>query len=400
MRRVKEKILLVFIFVFLENVCSEPITLGNVDCAPYVDYVASDPGLYRFWPMYVEIHRCQGKHFSPNPKNMKCMPTKTGIEKLKYRVTSYQTGNPIDLTIDNHTACSQQCVVSQANCTPYEHFKAGECGCTCNITKASEGQALCKPPFSWQQNGCNCVCPKPADTNCGEKRQFNTDLCQCTCSARVYNRCARKKRVVDERTCLCVEPTVVIAKARSDCEGGVNGAMLAVVIIVEAVMIVFCYYFFYVYCYKYNYLGRKNKQHVSSGFYHNGDIPTDRAAVSNGNYHLQYDDSSERDKMVDKEWIRNEEEEGKRPRHYGMSDKEVIALEEDNASGDYLSYYSDEEKSRFAPKSNGGGDYFYNDIMEVDGPPSSLDNHNLNLPPEYSDAVSDLSETEGSVTQV
>lgn len=374
---------------------STPVHLPNVDCAPYIDHVPTDPGKYRYEPYYVKLHRCHGKHpVVQNPKNEKCVPTSNGVQNVTIYAVN-QLGKVTQINVVNHTACNQECVISQNDCSPFEYFKKSVCGCSCNYTSVT-GPKKCELPLVWQQPSCNCVCPKNADSQvCGRRKEFNKDECGCTCKAKFYARCAKRKQVVDEDTCYCIEPSVIVGKSKSGCDGGVNGAMLAVVIIVEAFVIVFCYYFFYVYCYRHNYLERKNNKNVSSGYYHNGDIPND---TGHGNYGSAYDERNsytESAQLTDKELIKQEERE--RGRLNGLSDKDRIRLEEEN---EYAGYYPVEEKSPLAPKHPPNGELYY-DIMEVDGPPSSLDNHNLNIPPDYSDAVSDFSEDGyGSVTQV
>ena len=382
--------------VLISTMHAEITVLENVDCAPYEDHVATDPKNYNFDPYYVKIHRCHGKHYAQNPKNVKCVPKPNGVVKVTYHAMNQQ--GQIELrTLDNHTACSQECVISQKDCTPYETFRPSTCGCSCDNYTSTTGKQNCEAPFVWQQSSCNCICPLKAETTTCERRKvFSNEECGCVCKAKFYARCAKRQQVVDENECTCVDPAVIVGKSQSGCDGGVNGAMLAVVIIVEAFVIVFCYYFFYVYCYKHNYLRRKNK---SDGFYHNGDVPTDVTPHTNGSTYS----ANEGSRPTDKELIRQEERE--RARHNGLSDKDRIHIEEE-----YPNYYPEqEEKLPLAPRPQqnyeprrGSGDYFYSDIMEVDGPPSSLDNHNLNIPPDYSDAVSDFSTEDGygSVTQV
>lgn len=378
----------------------EITVLRNVDCAPYIDHVATDPENYNYDPYYVKLHRCHGKHYAQNPKNVRCVPKADGVVPVTYHAVN-QLGNLETRTIDNHTACTQECIISQKDCTPFEQFREATCGCSCDNYTSTTGKKNCEAPFIWQQSACNCICPiNAATTTCARRKVFSTEECGCVCKAKFYARCAKRQQVVDESICECVDPAVIVGKSRSGCDGGVKGLMLAVVIIVEALVIVLCYFFFYVYCYKHNYLGRKNKKKKNDGFYHNGDVPTDAVPRMNGNG-ANYDRSSPHEgNPTDKELIRQEERE--RERHNGLSDKDRIHIEEQ-----YPDYYPEQEKAPLAPRQQnqqqrGSGDYFYSDIMEVDGPPSSLDNHNLNIPPDYSDAISDFSTEDGygSVTQV
>ena len=250
----------------IQLVASEAIYLENVVCAPYIDHVATDPGLYRYEPFYVKMHRCHGKHPAPNPQNEKCVPR---LEGGAVNVSIYvydQLSNLKILDVLNHTACVQKCSLTQENCSPYEHFRPSLCGCSCNYTLAN-GRSNCVAPFVWQQSSCNCVCPIDAEKLvCKQRQVFNTEECGCTCKAKFYARCAKRKQIVDEETCYCIEPSTIVGKSRSGCDGGVNGAMLAVVILVEAFVIVFCYYLFYVYCYKHNYLKRKKDKQKRIGW--------------------------------------------------------------------------------------------------------------------------------------
>ena len=419
-------------------VSSEAIYLKNVDCAPYIDHVATDPGLYRYEPFYVKMHRCHGKDPVPNPKNMKCVPSSVGGTSNVSVYVLDQLSTLTTLDVVNHTACVQKCVISQESCSPYEQFRPSLCDCKCNYT-SSNGPSNCFAPFVWSQSACDCKCPLSADTVvCKQRMVFSKEECGCTCKSKFYARCAKRKQIVDEDTCHCIPPSELVGKSRSGCDGGVNGAMLAVVILVEAFLIVFCYYLFYVYCYKHNYLKRKaEKQNVSAGYYHNGDIPNDTVnGVAAGrkldNYGSSYggarattDEHNGAVALSDKELIRKEEHDRKRRNERqrlngyaapSQHDKERLYREEEDEEDDeelvqHPGYYPDEEKvsldpSRPHPNHHNNhrrpSDDMYYDIMQVDGgPPSSLDNHNLNIPPDYSDAVSDFSEDGyGSVTQV
>ena len=419
-------------------VFSQAIYLKNVACAPYIDHVATDPGLYRYEPFYVKMHRCHGKDPVPNPKNMKCVPESEGGTTNVSVFVFDQFSDLKTLEVVNHTACVQKCVISQESCSPFEQFRPALCDCKCNYSP-NNGPSNCFEPFVWSHSACNCKCPLSADkVVCKQRMVFSKEECGCTCKSKFYARCAKRKQIVDEETCHCIPPSELVGKSRSGCDGGVNGGMLAVVILAEAFLIVFCYYFFYVYCYKHNYLRRKaDKQNVSAGYYHNGDIPNDTVNGVNGaaggrKPHSSYGGAVKTDDngasaLSDKELIRKEERDRRRrneprQRHNGYAapplqhDKERLYREDDDDDDVELvqhpGYYPDEEKASLDPSRphhNHHNDHrrpsddMYYDIMQVDGggPPSSLDNHNLNIPPDYSDAVSEFSEDGyGSVTQV
>ena len=393
--------------------------MKNVECGPHLDHVETDPD-YRYEPYFVKMHRCHGKDPVLNPRNEKCVPKRLGGTANVSVYVLNQLNKLITISVLNHTSCVQECVISQDNCSPYEHFSPRVCDCRCNYTSSQDGRSNCEAPFVWQQSACNCMCPvDESRVTCMQRKVFSKEECGCTCKAKFYARCAKRKQIVDQDTCHCIEPSELVGKSQSGCEGGVNGAMLAVVILVEAFVIVFCYYFFYAYCYKYNYLARKadKKKNVSSGYYHNGDIPNDtpnNGAISKqGNYGSSYDDqkrfSLTEDNTVvglsDKELIHKEERHRDSGYHYPhgkngyatAADKERFLHEDEEEERSHSNYCPGAPLGidrEHAPRDS------YQDIMEVDGPPSSLENHNLVLPPDYSDAISDLSEDYGSVTQV
>lgn len=373
------------------------VYLDNVDCDSFVDYVPTDPGLYRYDPLYVKLHRCHGKYYELNPHNRKCVPSNTS----KLNVIVYDKfGQPSTLELANHTECRQVCSITQANCTKYATFDSGLCECSCNNDKVE-----CPERFTWDRFRCDCKCRQEA-TECNQGKEWSTEECGCTCKSKLIARCAKRGQAINKDSCTCVDAAVV-AKQTSDCEGGVTGAMLAVIILGEAFVIAVCYYFFYVYCYKHNYLGRKANK--PNGYYHNGDITI--APVNGVTYHTTYDVNEDDEKyssnqFSDKERIRQEEVSDA---NYNNRNDEQGYDRNSPASLKHPPYHHHDDMMEADEKSllNKPSDEYYmygnDDVSNTEErPPSSTDTHNLNLPPKYSDCVSDLNSEDGyaSVTQV
>lgn len=393
------KILFGFTFTSILVCISCNTYLENVNCGSHVDYIPTDPGTYKYDPMYVKLHRCHGKYYEANPHNRRCVPKPDGIVFLNITMFN-RGGNAFTKRVENHTACIQECAISQKNCTPYQTFNSRECDCICNKT----AKAVCPSNLQWDPIKCDCTCQKQAVADCGLNKEWSETECGCTCKADIVRLCNSERRSINKDSCLCDDAPIIAAQS-SGCEGGVNGAMLAVIILGEAFIIVVCYYFFYIYCYKHNYLGRKAEKVNNSGYYHKGDISSDTRVMNGGTYHTaNYDDDynlNERS-LSDKERIRHEEANANNVNAYPMrgGDNQSYRSRDDNK----YPYYPNTRDDEKAPLSKQGEEfYMYNDIMEVDGrPPSSTDTHNLNIPPDYSDCVSDVTSEDGyaSVTQV
>ena len=348
-----------------------PTFLPNIECGPYTDYVATDPGFHRYSPYFVKLHRCHGANLNGSPRNRKCVPIESKIQNLKtYGLSA--TGPQI-LTVKNHTACEYVCSITASSCSEHEKFESKECFCSCKYTKEPT-PSPCVTPMYWDQTKCKCVCPYTSLT-CAEMKEFSAELCGCICKQKTNIQCSKRKQIVDESTCYCVPPPAVTAgRSSSGCDGGVKGGILAVIMIFEALAFVVAYFFLYIYCYKRRYLPKKklkiqtmNQNNVS---HHNGFTPVVHK------FNVIPLDSEETEAT-------------------NLSGKQSMMFEEDSTVDEHYppNYYTAEEKSLPFTSKLEAESYMYLDVEEVSGP-----KHALHPPRE---SCSEFSEDSyASVTQV
>ncbi|XP_057311796.1 uncharacterized protein LOC130649525 [Hydractinia symbiolongicarpus] len=249
--------------------------LPNVDCNSYVDFVATDPKYHRYTPYYVKLNRCNGVNVGGwKPHNKRCLPTKDGISNIS--ILTVDSGNRFNfVTLQNHTACNERCIIDNSSCTQYQTFQPNDCDCLCKYNNPPQTNP-CVHPLTWDHTKCNCVCPHTS-LKCEKGKVFTKDTCGCTCNIKIRIQCTERKMLIDQNSCTCVAPNVVTGAAKGTCEGDVKGGVLAVVMIMEALAFVVAYFFLYSYCYKRQYLPRKqaknsNLQHNNSQ-YRNFDAP-------------------------------------------------------------------------------------------------------------------------------
>ena len=243
------------------------VVLKNIECGLDIDYIETDVGKNRYYPFVVELYHCHGFNNSSSSQNKKCFVyAEPGtIKRVISQTFDKQTEQPpVILTLQNYTKCTEVCMLSQENCTPYETFTNNNtCNCKCHYDSSNPPNAsLCKnlgPDFKWNSDKCNCECGKdPQQKVCKIKKQiFSDDLCTCACKPKISLRCAKRGQVLNETTCGCVDPPVVTGAAQCDCKDGVTGGVLAVIMVIEALALIAGYFYFYVYCYKKKYLKRK-----------------------------------------------------------------------------------------------------------------------------------------------
>lgn len=242
-----------------------PTYLENVECAPYVHYIETDPlNYFRYNPFYVKLFRCYGADSLLNPRNRQCMPTKVGAEDVDIYVHNIGEQKWDTITVQNHTHCEEHCTLEESMCTPYQEFDRNECSCTCRYADAPSPNSTCGDQFYWDKSACNCVCSVDS-MRCEKRKVFSRDECSCVCKQKFYIRCAKRKMVVDQDTCECVEPTIETEKSINinRCASA-NIWILVIALVVEFVVLVILYCLCYRYCYKHYYFRMKADKKAES----------------------------------------------------------------------------------------------------------------------------------------
>ena len=216
----------------LPSMVNNSVTLDNVYCAPYVDYVKTDPHSNQYFPYMVELHRCKGSWKKWSLSFIDCAPTEDGIQIIDVHVSRVENRN-IDLTIAmvNHTDCTKRCVKDGGVCTSYEKWNNEQCRCECKHEMNSN------PPCSegkiWR--GCDCVCP-PGERHCGYSKVWSNDSCSCVCQERDC------QGDFDEDTCQCLSRST---RPRRESSSSVSTGFFIMALIVEAFMSLFLVLVFY-----------------------------------------------------------------------------------------------------------------------------------------------------------
>ena len=201
----KETTILLLLYCFITNARSKPALLKNVDCSPHPDYIETDIlNYYRYTPSIITLHRCHGANSVNDLQFKKCIPSEDGVTDVDISVMNNNYQTPLTITVKNHTSCVQKCIIDKSVCSLYQNFLPDDCICKCNYDKPPEPYP-CADPYRWETSMCNCVCSVESK-ECDDEKEFNNRTCKCECKLVSYVKCARRKKVVDEKTCHCIDP--------------------------------------------------------------------------------------------------------------------------------------------------------------------------------------------------
>eukprot|EP00795_Rhopilema_esculentum_P015263 gene15263-6472_t len=159
---------LVILFVWTRTVTSG--FLPNVNCNTRLTVVptTSDTS-YRFYPYFVNLHRCQGSKGRNPPALMECVPAQ--VETVNVEVRPLQTADKSNgflsiqgkmyLPMVNHTSCKVQCAFKREDCRKPNVYDEAGCKCVCNLGLIGPAGMIC---------GATCTVaacaktPKPVET--------------------------------------------------------------------------------------------------------------------------------------------------------------------------------------------------------------------------------------------
>lgn len=234
--------LVVLILTIASHVnCSKIISMENVECSTYEDYIYTDPRYYRYYPYVVKLHRCIGSYGLISPAMRKCVP-------LDFKTENISVFNRVDFTqssmlVLNHTGCHSECVKNASMCTEHEMWNEVQCKCLCNYDKKKP--SLCCFPHVWNSLECGCVCPTQM-RECGGRKTWSHEECDCICKPEFFYLCSKRNLTINLNTCSCGHN--VQLEELSACSRMMSRKIILVAMLAEALAIIFCFLVYTSFC--------------------------------------------------------------------------------------------------------------------------------------------------------
>ena len=151
-REITYGILLTIICINILQTNSE--WLNNIDCASYVDIVPTDPDVFRYHPLYVNLNRCKGADYKGTASLMTCSPKESETVELDVLDTNEYMWTKIKL--QNDTVCEFKCRLDPSSCTEYQQWNEDTCVCDCKY-KQGDTPPTCPPGEVFDYTHCKCV---------------------------------------------------------------------------------------------------------------------------------------------------------------------------------------------------------------------------------------------------
>ena len=112
-------------------------------CALRPEVIAIDPNGHRYFPYFVELHRCSGSCSTISPATQHCVAK--AWEDIPVKVYDYaQSKDNIIVTVKNHTLCGCECVTDPSSCD-YEVQDWDQVNCRCKCRYPDEPPAHLPP---------------------------------------------------------------------------------------------------------------------------------------------------------------------------------------------------------------------------------------------------------------
>lgn len=175
--------------------------IDNECCRPRPTLVAIDNPNFKFFPYFVKLNRCGGSCDRIKPTVKSCI----SLQFREVPVTVQVVGTEEMTTIKerNHTQCGCECVIGFEDCNlEFEEWRPDLCQCKCKYGKKGP-QKPCDNGFRWSKRHCRCVCDKEPQT-CPSNKAWSPSECSCVCKDRKYRSCEKQNKIVDEKTCRCI----------------------------------------------------------------------------------------------------------------------------------------------------------------------------------------------------
>lgn len=171
-------------------------------------------------PHFVTLYRCQGGDSSPLER--RCVNrTMTPV-----KVTVLSPSGNIDIQMENHTSCEEECIYSEQICQK-DLFDRDEkyCSCKCKHSTAPKGKE-CGPDMTWSKQGCKCECNLKQE-DAPRRKVLDKEKCVFACPV-----CSQVGYHPVEPSCRC-KPNQQTVGGREGSDNSNQGKMLAAVVIGE-----------------------------------------------------------------------------------------------------------------------------------------------------------------------
>ena len=133
------------------------VHVENEYCRPRPTLVAIDNPSYKFFPYFINLHRCGGSCDKIQPSVLSCVPTRSTEVPVTVQVVGTKRWTKISM--QNHTSCGCECTLSPSQCDPiWENWKPDLCQCRCKY--GDKPPKPCGNGLVWSKNDCRCVCNK------------------------------------------------------------------------------------------------------------------------------------------------------------------------------------------------------------------------------------------------
>lgn len=186
--------------ILLLPILGHAVRVSNEFCRPRPTLVPIDNPEFKFFPYFVKLHQCGGScdHIQPSVKS--CIPLEDN--EVSVTVQMVGTSEMRVIKVKNHTRCGCECVHGPENCDfELEEWKPDLCQCQCR--NRDRPPVPCEAGKTWSKAQCRCVCNKQPQS-CGPNKIWSKKACGCVCKEKKYIKCARKQKLVDEETCMCI----------------------------------------------------------------------------------------------------------------------------------------------------------------------------------------------------
>lgn len=189
----------IFALILLLPMLGNSVHVENEYCRPRPTLVAIDKPNYKFFPYFINLHRCGGSCKKIQPSVRSCVPTQ--YTEVPVTVQVVGTKQWIEISMRNHTSCGCECTLSPSQCDPiWENWKPDLCQCRCKY--GDKPPKPCGNGLVWSKNDCRCVCNKEPEI-CPLNKVWSSEKCGCVCTEERIRNCTKMKNSVDEETCMC-----------------------------------------------------------------------------------------------------------------------------------------------------------------------------------------------------
>ena len=108
------------------------------------------------------------------------------------------------LLFDNHTQCECTCIRNANDCSERDIWDPGLCRCVCKENRDVIVQCDRQIHYQWNSVSCLCECDRTCVNY--QKMFLNKTSCTCECKQKMYKKCGKRNKLVNESNCKCMAP--------------------------------------------------------------------------------------------------------------------------------------------------------------------------------------------------